>query len=198
MKKKKVIFDMDGVIARTHYCLEKKLKERYPGFELNNVYTYYFNKELGQEKMDLLQCPHDEIFKEFCNPDVFEQAELEPGVIELMEQYMDEYEFEIHSLAYTEEVKEAKLRWLQDKFGDKLKYFSKIEIVVGKTKPALEDVAYVFEDTLKQIRKYNELNPNTKAILFDMPYNQEFYNQEYNDVFQHLHQRITCFSEAKL
>ena len=45
--KKTCVFDMDCVIAGTHYALENKIKQKYPKFSLNNVHTYNFNKELG-------------------------------------------------------------------------------------------------------------------------------------------------------
>lgn len=182
MKKKVCVFDMDGVISNTHYALEKELKKEYPNFSMNNVFTYSFNQDLTKREQELLGVPVDIIFKEFKKNTVFEQAELAPFFLDFIEKNKDKYEFIIHSLAFSNEVAKTKKIWLQEKLGDKIDYFKDIIIVVGNNKPALENVDYIFEDSLKQLTKYNEEYPNTKLILYDMPFNRPKFNTSYKEV----------------
>lgn len=195
--KKTCVFDMDGVIAETHYALENKIKQKYPKFSLNNVHTYNFNKELGKEYIDLLQVPTEEIFKEFRNKEIFEEAKIAPYFIDFIENNKDKYNFVIHSLAFSDKVAQSKKIWLQKQLGSKLNYFSNIIIVIGNNKPALDNVDYIFEDSLKQLQKYNENYPNTKLILYDMPFNQKDYNKEYENVLEKCI-RIKSFKNLEL
>lgn len=195
--KKVCILDMDGVVSRTHYSLEKELKKEYPLFSMENVLTYNFNKELGQEEMDKLGVSTDIIFKTFRNPDVFEQAELAPYFIDFLESNKDKIDFKIHSLAFCKEVGDIKEIWLEKKLGKYLKYFSDIMIEVGNNKPALENVDYIFEDSLKQLQKYYNSFPNTKLMLFNMPFNQKEYNPNFSEVLEHC-TRIYSFENLLL
>lgn len=100
-------------------------------------------------------------------------------------------------MAFSDKVAQSKKIWLQKQLGSKLNYFSNIIIVVGNNKPALDNVDYIFEDSLKQLQKYNENYPNTKLILYDMPFNQKDYNKEYENVLEKCI-RIKSFKNLEL
>lgn len=183
LKKKPIcVFDMDGVISRTHYALEKELKKNYPQFSLNNVFTYNFNQDLSEIEKQLLGVPCDIIFKEFRKTTVFEEAEIAPFFLDFIEKNKDKYDFIIHSLAFSDEVAKTKKNWLKEKLGDRLNYFKDIIIVIGNNKPALDNVDYIFEDSLKQLKKYDDTYPNTKLVLYDMPFNRPQFNNSYKNI----------------
>ena len=198
MKEKKIcLLDMDGVVVRTHYYLEKCLQKKYPKFSMENVHTYNYNKELGESEIAKLGVPIDVIFKEFRNPEIFLNAEMSPHFISFLDSHAEEYDYIIHSLAYCKEVGEVKKIWLTEKLKDRLHLFKDIIIEVGNNKPALPNVDVVFEDSLKQLKKYQTEYPKTQLVLCNMPYNQEEYNTEYKDVFEKC-KRIYSFEHVNL
>lgn len=174
-----IIVDVDGVLLDVHAQLKKMFAENNIYYDVNDVYTYDFNKNLPD--IDKFRClpPRDLIFKLFQNPALYKYAPVDWDSIMFIRKYAEKgVKFLIYTVSYNQEVHMAKQllfsQWFLFTPNVIFKNVSSEENKFGM------DARIVIEDSHINLRKYDS---DVYKFLVNRPYNSVDYNYEYADVF---------------
>lgn len=190
---KTIVIDVDGVLSDIHAVVETIMHEKgYRGFNMNRVLTYDFNKSLSPDKAPFslrktdegifpywLNAPRNEVFKQFYESRVFEEAVYSNDAIKILKLLCQEKSVNvvISTQSYTPEVAQIKKR----RISEILKEYS-YEYVdfIGDDKGVIDNADYVVEDCIANLDKHSEAGQTVIKILIDKWYNSEKYNTSAN------------------
>lgn len=179
-----VIVDVDGVLLDVHTGLKHLFSQTPYEYDVNNVYSYDFNRSLPNKPEYRRLPPRSLIYKMFGNPTLFKISPYDWESITCIRNYAAcGVKFLIYTLSYNMSVRLVKqalfTRWFCND-----KNISFLDITPTDTEDfGFKKGAYgrtVVEDCHINLRNYDEY---TYKYLVNRPYNREQYNPDYSDVF---------------
>ncbi len=174
-----IIVDVDGVLLDVHAQLKKMFAEKNIYYDVNDVYTYDFNKKLPD--IDKFRClpPREMIYKFFQNPVLYKSAPVDWDSIMFIRKYAEKgVKFLIYTVSYNPDVFMVK----QALFSQWFLFTPNVVFknVSSENEKVGVDAKIVIEDSHINLRKYDA---KVYKFLVNRPYNSLSYNYEYSDVF---------------
>lgn len=176
-----VIIDVDGVLIDLHESLKHRFASLGYNYDVNNVYTYDFNRYLPDEYMFRQLPPRSMIFELFEDADIYKEAPVDWDSIMLIRHYAEQgFRFLVYTLSANMDVHLAKqamfLHWFP--FTPNVRFLSLVDN--GDYKPVLS-TKIVIEDCHINLMDYG---PFVHKLLVDAPYNRAEYNASYHRLFE--------------
>ena len=174
-----MIVDVDGVLLDIYTQMTHMFADMNIRFDINDAYTYDFNKNLPKMPKFNKLPPRKLIYELFENPELFKNSSADLKSVELLRKSAEQG---VNILIYTVSINNGIYAEKQNLFEKWFKSEPNISFksVTNESDKIGLATKTVIEDSHINLQKYDE---NTAKYLVNKPYNQLVYNNEYMDVF---------------
>ena len=177
-----VIVDIDGVLLDIHTGLKQHFANLGLNYDVNDVYTYDFNKDLPDDEKYNKLPKRDAIYEAFFDPKLYQNSPVDWDSISLIRRYSRQgLKYLIYTLSSDMSVSLTKqtmfLQWFHH--FPNVEFASEIDKKMSFKKG--RHTRTVIEDSHINLRNYS---PYVHKFLVNKPYNTEAYNMDYSDVFK--------------